>query len=434
MALVYVAMSGDIIHHGQMRVLKKAAEYGDVVVGLHTDDVIASYWRVPIMSYAERYEVVSNIKSVSQVIPQDELNQVKNLRLLRPEYVVHSDDWKTGIKKIQRDQVLKTLAEWGGKLIEVPRTQGVDLDRLTDLSNQLGVTTDIRRRALRKLLAYKGKLRVMEVHNGLTGIIVEKTKILDEQTGYWRQYDAMWLSSLCDSTIKGKPDIEVVDITSRLNTINEVMEVTSKPIIVDGDTGGVIEHFTYAVRSFERLGVSAVVIEDKIGLKRNSLFGTDVEQHQDSIDHFCKKIKAGKKAQLSGDFMIIARIESLILKKGMDDALLRARNYLSAGADAIMIHSVDKSGNEIFEFAKQYSTFDERKPLVVVPTAYDVIYESVLYENGVDVIIYANQLLRSGYKAMRDTAMEILSNGRGYETNKKCISVDEVINLIGMEV
>ena len=430
---VYVAMSGDVIHHGQINVIKKASELGEVTIGLHTDEVIASYWRVPILSFKERFEIVSNIKGVTKVIPQEELDQVPNLKKLRPDYVVHSNDWVSGPFRSLREKVVEALNEWGGHLVEVDRTKGVDLDRLTELSDNLRVTTDVRRASLRKLLQIKGKIRVMEAHNGLTGIIVEKTKQFDEETGYYKQFDAMWLSSLCDSTTKGKPDIEVVDNTSRMNTLNEMLEVTTKPIIVDGDTGGITEHFIYTVRSLERIGVSAIIIEDKVGLKKNSLFGTEAMQQQDEIWHFCEKISAGKKAQISSDFMIIARIESLILAQGMEDALNRAKHYIEAGADGIMIHSIDKTGKEIFEFAKQYQEIKKHVPLVVVPTAYDAVYETTLYDAGINIIIYANQLLRAGYKAMQDTAMEILRCGRGFEANHKCISINEVINLIDVE-
>lgn len=430
---VYVAMSGDVIHHGQINVIRKAAELGEVTIGLHTDAVIASYWRVPILSYEERFEIVSNIKGVSEVIPQEELDQVPNLRKLRPDYVVHSNDWVSGPFKNLREKVVEALKEWGGQLVEIDRTKGVSLDRLTELSDNLKVTTDVRRASLRKLLQIKGRIRVMEAHNGLTGIIVEKTKQFDEETGYYRQFDAMWLSSLCDSTTKGKPDIEVVDNTSRMNTLNEMLEVTTKPIIVDGDTGGITEHFVYTVRSLERIGVSAIIIEDKTGLKKNSLFGTEAMQQQDDIGHFCEKIAAGKKAQVSDDFMIIARIESLILSRGMEDAVNRARHYIEAGADGIMIHSIDRTGQEIFEFAELYRGFEKRVPLVIVPTAYDAVYETALFDAGVNVIIYANQLLRAGYKAMQDTAMEILRCGRGYEADHNCISIKEVINLIEVD-
>lgn len=429
MALVYVAMSADILHHGHMRILSEAQKYGDVMVGLHTDKVITSYWHIPILSYEERYSIVSNIKGVTEVVPQDELDQVPNLKKYKPAYVIHGDNWKNDSQKYLREKVIDILKEWGGQLIEIERTVGPGVENMDNALSKLGTTADTRRGALRKLLSIKGHINVMEAHNGLTGLIVEKTKQVNKD-GTVDQFDAMWVSSLCDSTSKGKPDIELVDLTSRVNTINEIMEVTTKPIIIDGDTGGKIEHFTYTVRTLERLGVSAIIIEDKIGLKKNSLFGTEAAQKQDSIEHFCQKIIAGKNAQVTSDFMIIARIESLILNQGMEDALERAKAYMEAGADGIMIHSIDKTGEEIKQFCDKYNCLEKRVPLVVVPTAYNQMYEEELYELGVNVYIYANHLIRAGYKAMADVAASIIRNHRSFECNDKCLSIKEIINLI----
>lgn len=431
MALVYVAMSADILHHGHMRVLGEAQKYGKVMVGLHTDKVITSYWHIPILSYDERYSIVSNIKGVEDVVPQEELDQVPNLRKYKPDYVVHGDNWKYDSQRHLRNRVIEVLKEWGGQLIEVKRTEGAGVENLDNALSKLGTTADTRRSALRKLLSIKGHINVMEAHNGLTGLIVEKTKKVNED-GTVNQFDAMWVSSLCDSTSKGKPDIELVDLTSRVNTVNEIMEVTTKPIIIDGDTGGKIEHFTYTVRTLERLGVSAIIIEDKIGLKKNSLFGTQAAQKQDSMEHFCQKITAGKNAQVTSDFMIIARIESLILGQGMEDALDRAKAYISAGADGIMIHSIDKTGEEIKRFCLRYNSLDNRVPLVVVPTAYNQIYEEELFQLGVNVYIYANHLIRAGYKAMAEVASSILEHHRSYECNDRCLSIKEIINLIDL--
>lgn len=428
---VYLAMSGDLIHHGHMNIIQKAAELGDVIIGLHTDEAVASYWRVPFLNYEQRKEIIENIRGVSQVVPQEQFDQVPNLRKYKPAYVVHGDDWVEGPHKPQREKVIEVLKEWGGSLVEVPYTKGVNLDKVQDLVHGLGTTTDMRRAALRKTIDIKKHIRVLEAHNGLTGLIVEKTKIENERG--IRQYDAMWVSSLCDSTAKGKPDIELVDLTSRINTINEILEVTTKPIILDGDTGGKIEHFIYTVRTLERIGVSAIIIEDKVGLKKNSLFGTDAGQNQDSIEGFCDKIRAGKQAQVTKDFMIIARIESLILEQGMDDALARAKAYIAAGADGIMIHSIDKTGEEIFRFCELYHKFESRMPLVVVPTAYNQIKEEELFDAGVNVIIHANHLIRSAYKAMSDTAYKILENGRSYEVNDQCLSIKEILTLIDTE-
>ncbi len=424
---VYVAMCGDIIHYGHINIINQAAKLGKVIVGLHTDEVVASLMRLPVLTYEERKQVIENIKGVSEVIPQTTYDQVPNLRKLKPDFVVHGTDWCQGPDKYLRDRAEEAVKEWGGKIVDIPYTEGVSLDKLNDLILRMG-TTDVRRAALRRMLAIRKHLTVLEAHNGLTGLIVEKTRIQKE--GHSREFDAMWISSLCDSTAKGKPDIELVDVTSRLNTINEIMEVTTKPIIVDGDTGGKIEHFTYTVKSLERVGVSAIIIEDKVGLKKNSLFGTTAKQTQDSIEGFCEKIRAGKAAQVTEDFMIFARIESLILKQGMEDALARAKAYIAAGADGIMIHSIDKTGEEIFEFCHQYNQFPNRVPLVVVPTAYNQIYEQQLFDAGINIVIHANHLIRSGYKAMQACAVNILEHERSYDCNDMCLSIKEILTLI----
>lgn len=427
--LVYVGMSADLIHPGHLNIIKKAREFGDVVIGLLTDKAIASYKRLPYMTYEQRKIVIENIQGVTRVIPQETLDYVPNLKFLKPNYVVHGDDWKTGVQRSTRERVIETLKEWGGELIEVPYTEGVSSTQFNKALKEIGTTPQIRMQRLKRLLENKPIVRVMEAHNGLTGLIVEHTQVKTEQ-GAMKEFDGMWLSSLTDSTAKGKPDIEAVDVTSRLQTIHDILEVTTKPIIYDGDTGGKTEHFVFTVKTLERLGVSAVIIEDKIGLKKNSLFGTDVEQTQDSIPDFCHKISEGKKAQITDSFMVIARIESLILGKGMDDALNRAKAYLEAGADGIMIHSRQKSPAEILEFCKAYNSFENRKPLIVVPSSYNSIYEKELAEAGVNVVIYANHLLRSAYPAMLNTAETILKNERSLEVDSQMMSINNILTLI----
>lgn len=425
---VYVAMSADIIHQGHLNVLNEARKLGNIIVGLHTDDVIRGYWRNPIMKYEERKEVVSNIKGVISVVPQDSLDQVSNLRELKPEYVLHGDDWIEGSQKELREKVIEVLKEWGGELVEVPYTKGVSISKLDEELAQIGITPQMRMKSLKELIYSKKPVRILEAHNGLTGLIVEKTKV--EKDGRIKEFDGMWVSSLCDSTAKGKPDIELVDLTSRLNTINDILEVTTKPIIVDGDTGGQIEHFVYTVKTLERLGVSAIIIEDKTGLKKNSLFGTEVEQTQDTIEHFCNKIRAGREARVTSDFMIISRIESLIAKAGMEDAINRAKAYIEAGADGIMIHSKEKDGKEIIEFCRRYNKFEIKVPLIVVPTSYNFMKEDELVELGINVIIYANHLIRSAYPAMVSTAKSILENGRSKEASLNCMPIKEILTLI----
>lgn len=428
MKTVYVAMSADIIHQGHLNVLNEARKFGDVIVGLHTDDVIRGYWRNPIMKYEERKEIVSNIKGVVSVISQDSLDQVPNLLELKPDYVVHGDDWLEGSQKELRENVVDVIKEWDGKLIEVPYTHGVSISQLDKKLIEIGITPQMRMKSLKKLMYSKKSVRILEAHNGLTGLIVEKTKV--KRDGKIKEFDGMWISSLCDSTAKGKPDIELVDLTSRLNTINDILEVTTKPIIVDGDTGGQIEHFVYTVKTLERLGVSAIIIEDKTGLKKNSLFGTDVTQTQDTIEHFSEKIRAGREARVTSDFMIISRIESLIANAGMDDAINRAKAYIEAGTDGIMIHSKEKDGKEIIEFCKRYNKFENRVPLIVVPTSYNFMKEDELVELGINVIIYANHLIRSAYPAMVNTAKSILKNERSQEASINCMPIKEILTLI----
>ena len=421
-------MSADIMHHGHINIINEAAKLGEVTVGVLTDKVIASYKRVPLLSFEHRKGIIENIKGVAAVIPQDTLDYENNLLALKPDYVVHGDDWQTGVQQNIRQRVIDTLKEWGGELVEVPYTEGVSISQLDDAIHLIGTTPQARINKLRRLLELKPLVRILEAHNGLTGLIVEKTKL--EEDGRVKEFDGMWISSLCDSVAKGKPDIEIVDLTSRLTTINDILEVTTKPIILDGDTGGLVEHFVYTVKSLERLGISAVIIEDKIGLKKNSLFGTDVVQTLDSIENFTEKISAGKKAQVTDDFMIIARIESLIQQTGHEDAIRRARAYIEAGADGIMIHSKEKSPDEIVRFCEEYATFKDRVPLVVVPTTYCSITEKELSELGVNIVIYANHLIRSAYPAMVQTAETILRNERSFECEECCMPIKNIINLI----
>ncbi len=421
-------MSADLVHPGHLNILHRAAELGEVTVGLLTDQAIASYKRVPMMSFEQRRQVVEDLKPVSAVIAQETLDYVPNLLALKPDFVVHGDDWRDGVQKETRQRVIDTLAAWGGQLVEVPYTSGVSSTALHAALREIGTTPDIRRRRLRRLLQAKPMVRLLDIHNALTGLIIENVAVTTN--GVRREFDGMWASSLTDSTAKGKPDIEAVDVSARVNTLNEVLEVTTKPIVYDADTGGKIEHFTYTVRTLERIGVSAVIIEDKTGLKKNSLFGTSVEQTQDTIENFCEKLRAGKAAQATDDFMVIARIESLILDKGMEDAVTRAKAYLDAGADGIMIHSRRKSPAEILEFCARHRELPNRKVLVVVPSTYNTITEDELVAAGVNIVIYANHLLRSAYPAMVQTANSILEHGRSAECDERLLPISEILRLI----
>lgn len=425
---VYVGMSADLIHPGHVNILKHAAELGEVTIGLLTDSAIASYKRLPHMTFEQRREVVQNLKNVVAVVPQETLDYVPNLRQLRPDYVVHGDDWRTGVQQQTRERVIATLAEWGGQLVEIPYTEGISSTQLNASIREIGTTPSVRLSRLRRLLKHKRIVRLMEAHSGLTGLIVENTSA--HVNGRVVEFDGMWSSSLTDSTARGKPDIEAVDMSERLQGINGLFEVTTKPLVFDGDTGGKPEHFSYTVRSLERLGVSAVIIEDKEGLKQNSLFGTDVPQTQASIPDFCHRLRVGKKAQITEDFMIIARIESLVLDHGMNDAVERAEAYIDAGADAIMIHSKQNIPDEVFEFCDHASRFAKRVPIVAVPTTYHEVTEAELADHGVNMVIYANHLLRAAYPQMHKVAELILENGRATEAEPLIAPIKEALAII----
>ena len=408
---VYIAISSDILHKGHLKIIDVGAELGDVIIGLLTDESIATYKRLPIIDWESRKALVEHLADVKHVVAQESLSYADNLRALKPDYVVHGDDWRSGTQAMVRAEVVKILAEYGGELVEVPYTEGISGSQIERAMRPIVNTTELRRAKLRRLLSLRPYIRAMEVSNGLSALIVENVKSVDEKTMSVREYDAFWISSLCDSSFKGKPDIELVDWSSRMETIDEVMEVSTKPIIVDGDTGGRIEHFTYTVKTLERAGVSAIIIEDKTGLKQNSLLGTDAMQILDDPQDFAKKINAGKQAQVTRDFMVIARLESLIAGMGIDDAIERAKVYVEAGADGIMIHSRHKDGKEIREFMRRFREYSADIPIVMVPTSYNHLYEEELNEIGANVIIHANHLLRSAYPAMLRTAQRILERG-----------------------
>jgi phosphoenolpyruvate phosphomutase / 2-hydroxyethylphosphonate cytidylyltransferase len=425
---VYIGMSADIIHPGHLNIIKKGSELGKITVGVLTDEAIASYKRLPYLNYEQRKLIIESIKNVHKVIPQKTLDYSSNLLSEKPDFVVHGDDWKEGVQKKTRDNVVKVISEWGGEVVDVPYTEGVSSTLLNEKLKSIGTTPEIRLKMLRRLIYAKPIVRILESHSGLTGLIAENITI--EENGVKKEFDGMWSSSLTDSTSKGKPDIEAVDITTRMHGLTDSLECTTKPIIYDGDTGGKIEHFVFAVRTLERNGVSAIIIEDKTGLKKNSLFGTAVPQTQDTIEGFSNKISAGKKAQITEDFMVIARLESLILGKGMDDALKRAHAYILAGADAIMIHSKEKSGEEIKEFCLKFRSKNNNTPIVVVPSTYNHIKESEFIKWGVNIVIYANHMLRSSYPAMVKVAESILINERSSDVNDDCMPIKEILELI----
>ena len=428
MKTVYTCFCTDVIHDGHLNIIGEARKRGKVVVGCLSDGALIRYNKFPTISQDERIRLYRSIDGVDEVVIQDDMRNDHVDPLVMPDCIVHGDNWLAGPERAIRDHVEGLLKAYGGELVDIPYTYNEKVRKIDMQLREKLAMPEYRRRRLRQLISMTPIVKVMEAHSGLTGLIVEKTVV--EHEGRLDQFDAMWVSSLCDSTAKGKPDIELVDMTSRFRTIDDIMEVTTKPIIFDGDTGGLTEHFVYTVRSLERMGVSAVIIEDKKGLKRNSLFGTEVQQTQATIEEMCAKIAAGKKAQLTDDFMIIARIESLILEKGMEDALERARAFVKAGADGIMIHSRKKEPTEIVGFCDRFREGDKATPIVVVPSSFNAITEGELARHGVNIVIYANQLTRSAFPAMQQTAEDILRHHRAKEVDGRLMPIKDIITLI----
>ena len=425
---VYVGLSADILHEGHINILKKASKLGEVTVGLLTDAAIASYKKLPHLDYKQREIILKNIKFVKKVMPQNTLNYTRNLLRLKPDYVVHGDDWRAGIQKNVRKQVIKTLKKWSGKIIEPKYTKKISSTKIRNKIIEIGTSPENRKSKLKRLVDAKKIVRVIEAHNAFTGLIAENVKLTKNQK--FLEFDGMWSSSLTDSTIRGKPDNQAVDYSTRITGLNEILDVTSKPVIFDADNGGRIEHLQYLVKTLERVGVSAIVLEDKIGLKKNSLFKSQVGVKQDSIENFCMKLKKAKESKISDDLFIVARIESFILGKGLKDAMRRAEAYSRSGADAIVIHSKEKYPNQIFSFSKNFLKSKFFKPLIAVPSTYSRTYEHELINNGFKVVIYANHFLRAIHPAILNVAKMILKNQRSFEAEKKISSINEVINLI----
>lgn len=425
---VYLGITGDIIHPGIINIINEGAKYGDLIIGLLTDSAIVTHKRLPYLTYEQRKQVVENIKGVFKVVPQEEWSYVENLKKYKPDFMIHGDDWKSNYLSAIREECFKVMKEWGGKVIEIPYTQGINSTALAENAKSIGTTPDIRRAALRRLLAAKPIVRILEAHSGLSGLIAEHAEVIKEDGVH--QFDGMWSSSLTDSTSKGKPDIEAVDLTTRMQSLTDILECTTKPIIYDGDTGDIPEHFVFTVRTLERNGVSAVIIEDKKGLKKNSLFGTEAKQVLATEEEFCEKISAGKRAQVTKDFMIIARIEEIIAGYSVDEAITKAFAAVKAGADGVMIHSKDKSGMDIKEFCAKFREVYKNIPIVLVPTTYNQFTEKELGEWGANIIIYANHMLRASYPAMKKCAETILQAERSLEVNDMCMPIKEILELI----
>lgn len=426
--IVYVPLAADILHEGHLNILRIASNYGKVIVGLLTDAAIIQYKNLPFFDYDQRFKIVSNLKFVDKVVPQDSWNYRLILNSIKPDFFVHGDDWKKGVQSKIRLEVIKELKKWNGVLIEPKYFKNVSKITQKKKILYLGITPDQRKLQLKRLLKVKKIIRVIESHSALSSLIVENINI--NKNGKILQFDGIWSSSLTDSTLRGKPDNQSVDYSQRIHSLNDTIDTSLKPIIFDGDNGGRIEHLGYLVKNLEKIGVSALVLEDKRGLKINSLFQDQSKSSQDSIKEFSKKIKIVVNSRISKDFMMIARIESLILGKPLKDAINRAEQYSKAGADAILIHSKENHPKEIFNFAKIFKKSKFFKPMIAIPSTYSKTYEKELINNGFKIVIYANHLLRASYKAMYDTAEKILINQRAFESEKRITPINKIISLI----
>ena len=426
--IVYVPLAADILHEGHLNILKIASNYGKVIVGLLTDAAIIQYKNLPFFDYHQRFKIVSNLKLVDEVVPQDNWNYTLILNSIKPDFFVHGDDWKMGIQSKIRLEVIKELKKWNGKLIEPKYSKNISKVSQKNKILHLGITPDQRKLQLKRLLKAKKFIRIMESHSALSSLIIENINIYKNKK--LLQFDGIWSSSLTDSALRGRPDNQSVDYSQRINFLNETIDTSLKPIIFDGDNGGRLEHLTYLIKNLEKIGVSALVLEDKKGLKINSLFKDQTNSSQESVEKFSKKIKMAINSRISEDFMIVARIESLILGKCLKDAINRAEQYSKAGADAILIHSNKNRPTEIFNFAKVFKRSKFFKPMIAIPSTYSKTYEKELIKNGFKIVIYANHLLRASYKAMYETAEKILIKQRAFESEKKITPINNIISLI----
>ena len=427
---VYVPLAVDLLHSVHISILKKAKRYGKVIVGLMTDKAISEYKQLPILDYNERFKILSGVKFIDEIVEQKNWDYSENIKKYKPDYFIHGDDWKKGIQKNQRKKVIKTLKRYRGKLIEISFSKNISSSEIKEKIINYVSNSNNKVSRLKQMMKAKNLVKILESHNSLTGLIIENLKIKKKKINV--EFDGMWSSSLTDSATKGLPDNSSLSFSARISSLNDMMDVTTKPLVFDADNGGQLEHLPYLVRSLERSGVSAIIMEDKVGLKKNSLFKNQSGTKQDKPEHFAKKIKIISNSRKNKDFMVIARIESFILGKGLKDALKRAEIYSKAGANAILIHSKETTPKEIFSFAREFRKSKNFIPLVSVPSTYSKTYEKDLIKNGFKLVIYANQLLRAAYPAMLNTAKDILVNSRSFDAEKsnKIIPISEIISLV----
>ena len=414
---VYVGITGDMIHPGIINIIQQGAKYGRLIVGLLSNEAIATHKRIPYLTFEQRKAVIENIKGVSEVVPQEDWSYVPNLLKLKPDYIIHGDDWKTNYLKGIREEVFDVMKKIGGEVIEIPYTKGINSSQLFESTTNNGITAVQRLKSLRQLMNYKPIIRIMEANSGLSGLIIENLKI-EKEDGIQR-FDGIFIN-LLDSNPSGVSEQESSNFMLKLNTVTDILECTTRPIIYGGYTSDNYENITFTIEKLELMGISAIIIEDKF---KNT-------QELCNEEEFCLKIKEGKKAQINPDFMIIAGIEELILGKSMDDALKKALASIKAGADGILISSNQKNGDDIKEFCSKLRKENKNIPIVLIPTTYNQFTEKELGEWGANIIIYADYLKKVTYPAMKKCAETILKSERSLEVNEMCMPIKEILNLI----
>ncbi len=408
---VYVGMSADLVHPGHINLLREAASLGRVTVGLLTDRAISSYKRMPFLTFEQRRAVIEHIAFVTAVVPQDTLDYTDNLRLLRPDFVVHGDDWRNGVQAQTRRRVLDVLREWGGTLVEPPYTEGISSTALRMAAMDIGFAPGVRQRRLRRMLDCKPLVRVMQAHDGLSAHIVDR---LEETTqGAPREYDAIWVDSLAGAPIRGKPDPLPFDLSSRLVTLHEILDATTKPLICNAGGAGHAAGVTAAVRTLERIGVSAIVIDTEVTDRRAVPAMAASAPPQDDMAAFIREIAAARDARVTPDFMIIARINDRTRDCGADRMMARAAAGVDAGADAVMCDSDPVNPDGIFDLCRRYRRLMNGHPLLVGLSGTEGLQEHDLASAGASMVVYTDTLLRAAREAMISAASQVLSCGAG---------------------
>jgi len=403
---VYVGMVGDMLHVGHINILKTAARLGRVTVGVLTDRAVVGYKRLPLLAFEDRVRVVESIADVAAVVPQKTLSYVENLRALRPDYVVHGDDWRYGDQVSRaRAEVIATLGEWGGELVEVAYTKGISSTAIHRSGAADALFSGTRQGRLRRLLAAKPTLRIVEAHSGLSAKIAAEVRGPDGATGF----DAVWQSGLTDAIHRGKSDGGAVDRGRRLQAVEEILDAGPLPLIYDGRAAGRPETVFDLTRALDKAGVSALCLGDRSDPDRTGPEMSPAET--------VAQIEAVRAACPTGAVMAISRIVVAAPGNGgsgaLDRALDRALALLEAGSDAVMFDSAADTAEPILDIAARLRR--QRRDVPLFAAQSDRWGAPIhRFENaGIDAVVYETHLLRATVAPMRRAATALLAEGTG---------------------